>query len=133
MRIREKLYRFMQGRYGVDQLSKFLLIVGIIVMLMSSIFSVPILYYVSLIIVIYAYIRTFSKNINKRYGENQKYLYYAGMVKKRFSGTKTRLTQSKTHRFFKCPSCKQKIRVPKGKGKIEITCPKCHTKFVRKS
>ena len=82
---------------------------------------------------IYSYVRVFSKNINKRYEQNQKYLYYESKVKKLFSGVKYNLKKRKTHRIFMCPSCKQKIRVPRGKGKIEITCPKCHTTFIRKS
>lgn len=133
MRFRDRFLSFMQGRYGVDQLSKFLSIVGLIVMVVSNITRMQIFYYIGIAMLIYAYVRMFSKNINKRYGENQRYLFYSDKVKNKFSGIKTAFSQRKTHKVFKCPNCSQKIRVPKGKGKIEISCPKCFTKFVRKS
>lgn len=133
MRLRDRFYRFMQGRYGVDQLSKFLSFGGLIVIIISNFFGGIILNTIGLLMVIFAYVRMFSKNINKRYAENLKYLQYANRVKSYFNGFKNTFSQRKTHRVFKCPSCKQKIRVPKGKGKIEISCPKCFTKFIRKS
>ena len=133
MRLRDRFIHFMQGRYGVDQFSKFLSITAIIILLISSFTRSSLLNLLGMVIFIYAYIRIFSKDINKRYGQNQKYLFYADKVKKNFRGIKTSFSQRKTHKIFKCPNCSQKIRVPKGKGKIEISCPKCFTKFVRKS
>lgn len=135
MKFRDKFYQFMQGRYGIDQFSQFLSIAGLIVILISNFFGEAEVFInlLGMIIFIYAYVRVFSKDVNKRYGENQKYLYQLDKVKKYFRGIKTSFSQRKTHKVFKCPSCKQKIRVPKGKGNIEISCPKCYTKFVRKS
>ncbi|NMB43977.1 MAG: hypothetical protein GX995_07590 [Clostridiales bacterium] len=133
MGFREKFYQFMQGRYGVDQFSRFLTIAGIILMIISRFFGGFILDTLGFLMVIYAYFRMFSKNINKRYAENQKYLQYSSVFMRTLNGYKNSFSQRKTHRIFKCPSCKQKIRVPKGKGKIEITCPKCLSKFIRKS
>ncbi|NLJ89603.1 MAG: hypothetical protein GX323_01770 [Clostridiales bacterium] len=133
MRLRDRFYQFMQGRYGVDQFSKFLTYGGIILMIISNFFGGLLLNSLGLLMVIYAYFRMFSKNISKRYQENQKYLHYASIIKRSLNVYKRRFAERKTHRIFKCPSCKQKIRVPKGKGKIEITCPKCRTKFIRKS
>lgn len=135
MRFRDRFYRFMQGRYGLDQFSQFLLITGLILIIVSA-FSGSrgsVLNLLGLIVIIYAYFRVFSKNVSKRYGENSKYLFYADKVKRKFVGFKASFKQRKTHKVFKCPNCKQKIRVPKGKGKIEISCPKCYTKFIRKS
>lgn len=131
--MKEKLYRFMQGRYGVDQFSKFLTLVGIVLFVLSRFIGGLIFYFLGLGLVIYAYFRMFSKNIAKRYGENQKYLFYKDKVKLFFKKGKTNRQGGKNHRIFKCPSCKQKVRVPKGKGKIEITCPKCRTKFIKRS
>ncbi len=133
MGFREKFYQFIQGRYGVDQFSRFLTIAGIILMIISRFFGGFILDTLGFLMVIYAYFRMFSKNINKRYAENQKYLQYSSVFMRTLNGYKNSFSQRKTHRIFKCPSCKQKIRVPKGKGKIEITCPKCLSKFIRKS
>lgn len=133
MRFRDRIIRFMQGRNGPDQYSRFLLVAGLILAIISRLNKGLILYIVAILLFLYSYIRMFSKNISKRYVENQKYLYYEEKVKKYFKGLGSTFKQRKTHRIFKCPSCKQKIRIPKGKGKIEITCPKCRTKFVRKS
>lgn len=133
MKLRDRFIRFMQGRYGPDQFSKFLIITGLIFTILSRITGWFILYTLAFFMLIYSYVRVFSKNINKRYGQNQKYLYYENKVKKFFKNIKNGFKQRKTHRIFVCPSCKQKIRVPKGKGKIEISCPKCHTRFIRKS
>ena len=74
-----------------------------------------------------------SRNVSKRYEENQRYLNakYRAVVKK--NNLKKRWAQRSTYRFFKCPQCKQTVRVPKGRGKICITCPKCKTEFIKKS
>lgn len=133
MKLRNRFIRFMQGRYGPDQLSKFLIIAGLVFAIFSRITGWIILYILALCMLVYSYVRVLSKNINKRYEQNQKYLYYENKVKRFFREMKNGFKQRKTHRIFMCPSCKQKIRVPKGKGKIEVSCPKCHTRFIRKS
>ncbi len=135
MRFRDRIYRFMQGRYGIDQYSQFLSIAGLILIIISNflgIVGLPI-NILGTVMFIYAYVRVFSKKINKRYSQNQKFLSRTEGIRNWFRVIKKRFKQRKTHKFFKCPNCKQKIRVPRGKGKIEITCPKCKTKFVRKS
>jgi predicted SprT family Zn-dependent metalloprotease len=83
--------------------------------------------------IIYTYFRIFSKNISKRYAENQKYLSMTAKIRTRFNKEKNLMKQRKTHHIYTCPSCGQKIRIPRGKGKIEIRCPKCQTKFVKRS
>ncbi len=133
MKLRDRVIRFMQGRYGPDKFSKFLIVVGLILAILSRITAWYVLYILAFVMLIYSYVRVFSKNINKRYEQNQKYLYYESKVKNSFNGIKHGFKQRKTHRIFMCPSCKQRIRVPRGKGKIEIYCPKCHTTFIRKS
>ena len=65
--------------------------------------------------------------------ENQKFLQHTSKIRGFFAKQKYMATQHKTHHIYKCPNCKQKIRVPKGKGKIEIRCPKCQTTFIKKS
>ena len=101
---------------------------------MISIFTKGDLFnWLGLFLIGYSYFRMFSKNIPARYAENQKFLNIRYNVMVKWNLKKKHLIESKTHRFFKCPQCKQKVRVPKGRGKICITCPKCKTEFVKKS
>jgi DNA-directed RNA polymerase subunit RPC12/RpoP len=129
----EKLYRFMNGRYGLDQFSKFLVFTGIIIVLISNFIGGIFLNTIGLAAFVYAYFRMFSRNHPKRYRENQKYLSYLNKFKNFFKKQNNHMNQRKTHHIYSCPNCKQKIRIPKGKGKIEIACPKCHTRFVKRS
>lgn len=84
-------------------------------------------------LIIYTYYRIFSKQIYKRAAENEKYLKAVAKLKKAFRIQKKAAGQRKYYRFFKCPGCKQTIRIPKGHGRIEIRCPKCGCRFVKKS
>ncbi len=130
--MREKFYRFMQGRYGNDAFNQFLVVV-ILLCLGLSFFFGNIFYVIGLIGLFYMYFRMFSKKIAKRSAENQAYLGVYNKI--RFSLQKRFhfLKQNKTHHIFKCPNCQQKIRVPRGKGRISIRCPKCSNEFVKKS
>ncbi len=130
--MKEKFYRFMYGRYGVDQFNRFIMTLAF-VFLIISFFGSNFFYLLSLLLLIYCYFRMFSKNLYKRRAENTKYLQYLYKVKQFWSTQKRDFTQRKTHHIYKCPSCRQKIRVPRGKGKIEIRCPKCSTTFIKKS
>ena len=135
--MKEKLRQFMIGRYGVDELSRAQIIVSMVLLLLSTFlsafFRVNILYWLGLALLIYSYFRILSRNVSKRYEENQRYLNakYRAVVKK--NNLKKRWAQRGTYRFFKCPQCKQTVRVLKGRGKICITCPKCKTEFIKKS
>ncbi len=130
--LKEKFIRFMQGRYGNDQLNRFLITLAMI-LLVVSMFTSDFLYILALIAMVYAYYRMFSKNIYMRSGENQKYLQLEWKVKAFLGKKKNELKQLKTHHIYKCPNCKQKIRVPRGRGKIAIRCRKCGTEFIKKS
>ncbi len=123
------LKKFMYGRYGSDQLSNAMLIVSISVLVANIFLKIPLLGTVVTFMILISYFRIFSKNINKRYQENMKFLKWWNPIKGKFNKTKKKLKQGKTHKFFKCPGCNQDIRVPKGKGRIKITCPKCNEKF----
>lgn len=130
--MKEKLYRFMQGRYGNDQFNRFLVVVSMVTLLVSA-FTRPFFYTISLALLVYTYFRMFSKNYYKRSEENRKYLQMTAGLRSWWAGKKSMWQQSRTHHIYRCPSCRQKIRVPRGKGKIEIKCPKCQTLFVKKS
>lgn len=131
--MKEKLRQFMQGRNGADELSSVSSIVVIVLLLLSLFTRWSIFYILGLALMIYMYFRMFSRNIAKRRAENQKFLNLRYNVVVAWNKKKNQFAQRKTHRFFKCPSCKQKVRVPKGRGKICITCPKCKTEFIKKS
>ncbi|MDF2872472.1 MAG: hypothetical protein K0R05_4047 [Anaerocolumna sp.] len=131
--MKEKFRQFMVGRYGMDQLGQFLLWIGVIIMLLSTFLANAILSAVSFILLILCYIRMFSKDTGRRYGENQKYLVHKERFLGFFKNFKSSREKNKNYHIYSCPTCKQKIRIPKGKGKICITCPKCHAEFIRKS
>ena len=124
-RLRMGLGRFMEGRYGTDKLNTTILGVGVITCLVSLFVKAPVanlvLISVSYGLMIWAIFRSLSRNTYKRYQENRKYLMLLERVK------------DKDHRYFDCPRCRQPVRVPKGKGKIAITCPKCREKFIKKT
>ena len=132
MNWRDRLNQFMNGRYGTDQFSRFLLTVGLILLVLGLFIRVPGLSFLVLLILAYVYFRMFSRNIQARYAENQKYLEYKERFLN-FIGRKGPAGSTATHHIFRCPKCGQKIRVPRGKGMIEITCPKCRTIFRKRS
>ena len=119
------LQRFMMGRYGTDKLNMLLLGIGVALTVVNLFFNqfwvnltLPLLAYLLMGIALF---RTFSRNTYKRYRENQRFLLFFQKLRDR------------QHRYYDCPRCRQQIRVPRGKGKISITCPKCRERFVRKS
>lgn len=125
-----KMRAFFYGRNGFDDLAKHSLILSIVVFLIYGFLPQGILKLIfSLItygLMVYAYFRILSKKVYKRTQENKKYLGAINM-------TKTRWKQRKTHKFYRCPKCKTWLRVPKGRGKITITCVKCSTKFDKRT
>lgn len=131
--MKEKFYRFMQGRYGADELSKFLVGLGmalIILNILTKNFIFNLLFWVCLI---YSYFRMFSKNYSARYAENQKFLEMKNRLRYKWENHKKVREQKKIYHIYSCPYCKQKIRIPKGKGTIIITCPKCKQEFGKRS
>ena len=126
-KIHQAMRRFMAGRYGTDKLNIAMLSLGLVLCLVSMFlqkfapwvsFGMTLLSYA---IMIWCIFRTFSRNTYKRYQENRKYLRFLERIKDR------------EHRYYNCPRCRQPVRVPKGKGKISITCPRCKEKFIKKT
>ena len=133
MNVKEKLIRFMYGRYGVDSFGKFLLVIGLITLFLSGSEDRLIFILISWMILIYEYYRMFSKDIYRRSAENQWYLNKTAKLRNFFYRQKNLMMQRRTHHIYKCPYCRQKIRIPRGKGRVEIRCPRCSTTFIKKS
>lgn len=117
--------RFMAGRYGTDQLNMAILGAGLVLCIISMFIRIPqlnlLMTTISYALVFWAVFRTFSRNTYKRYEENRKFRQFFDRLKDR------------GHRYYTCPKCHQSVRVPRGKGKIAITCPRCRERFVRKT
>ena len=115
--------RFMEGRYGNDRLNMYILGAGLVLVLVYA--FIPsrmvqlVLWALSYVLMFWAIFRMLSRNVYKRYQENRKFLQIFDRIKDR------------QHRYYDCPKCRQTVRVPRGKGKIAITCPKCKEKFIR--
>jgi uncharacterized protein YbaR (Trm112 family) len=121
--------KFMMGRYGGDQLSIVLILLAAILTLTAEFAKVPLLALIGYVPLGIALFRMLSKNTSKRSMENYKFAILISPVYSWFHKTRERLEHIKTHRYFTCPNCRQSLRVPRGKGKITITCPKCKTEF----
>lgn len=116
---------FFNGRYGVDQLNHFLLGTAVVCMVLNWILHSRVCYVVGMAALILCYFRMFSKNLGKRMRENEAFRNGIYFIRQK-------LTPS-DYRIYRCPNCGQKIRIPKGKGRVSIHCPKCGNDFIRKS
>ena len=120
-----RVQRFMVGRYGTDRLNMTILCAGLVACLVSPFFrsaGINLLFTaISYGLMIWAIFRSLSRNTYARYQENRKFLQFFDRLKDR------------QHRYYDCPKCRQVVRVPRGKGKIAITCPKCKEKFIKKT
>ena len=113
--MREKLRQFMIGRYGTDGLNQFLSIASIVMLL------------------ILCYYRSLSRNISKRTEENYKFYTIKDRITGKANGLKDQWANRKLYHYYRCPQCRQKLRVPRGRGRIQISCPRCGTQFIKKS
>lgn len=132
--MKEKVQKFMQGRYGIDRFSRFLIGLSFALLFLSLLIRrTNLIYLLAMAVLVYCYYRTFSKDFTKRYNENQwflkqsyKWYLFRDKLTKKFN-------QKRQYHIYKCPNCSQKIRIPRGKGKVAISCPKCHNEFIKKS
>ena len=131
--MKEKFYRFMQGRYGTDEFSKFLVGVGMVLIILNILTRLSVFNLLFWVCFFYSYFRMFSKNYPARYNENQKFLGMRNRLKYKIENHKKLREQKKLYHIYSCPHCKQKIRIPKGKGTIIVTCPKCKQEFGKRS
>lgn len=128
-----KMQQFMAGRYGSDRFSLFLSVVGLIFAFLGNFKALRFFYFVGLAIIIYGLFRAMSKNFEARRKELNWFLRWSEKPRAELKLLVNKWRDRKTHRYFKCKSCKTVLRVPKDRGKIEITCPKCRVKEIRKT
>ncbi len=124
-----KIADFLQGRYGIDELYKFLFIVFWVIAILSMLIRNPIIYLLEMLICVYMMFRALSRNIYKRQNENAKYIKIRDKIKGKLKLQKRKWDDRKTHIYRKCPNCKAEIRLPKKKGKHVCTCPRCKKDF----
>ena len=132
-RMGERFARFMYGRYGNDDLNRFLTITSLIILVISLIPVLWFLWFLALGLMIWSSFRCYSRNIYKRRRENERYLKLIQPIKNFSRLQKNKRRDRKTHRYFKCKHCRAVLRVPKGKGKIDVTCPRCQKITVKKT
>ena len=123
----------MQGRYGMDEFSRFLTYTGLALMLLSLFQKLNFLSIPAFIIILYSTFRVYSKNTDKRLKERKWYLNVKAKIVNFFDLIKRKWRDRKTHSYFKCPNCKKILRVPKGKGTIRVTCPDCKQEIIKKT
>ena len=129
----ERIRRVMYGRYGGDLLMVGSLVVYMVLVTASRLTNFYPLTLVAYVIFGWSMFRILSRNIPRRYAENQMFLKYWNKVPKWFRSQQKYLQDRRIYRYFKCPKCTTRLRVPKGRGKIEVTCPVCKAQFIRKS
>jgi len=129
------LQRIMQGRYGFDELSQFISILGLILLMLSFFLRLYALYLIAFALLVWTWFRALSKNIYKRQAERSKYLNVKSKTMQKGRLCKNKWRDRKTHKYYKCPHCKAVVRITKpGKGrKISIHCPKCGNSFEKKT
>ena len=130
--MKEKFYRFMQERYGIDQLNSFLMIVCVICFIVNMFIGSIVLTFIAYGTWLFVIFRMFSKNIYARNRENDKYLNFFSPLS-RWLKLKLMSKQDPSNKYFSCPKCKQMVRVPKGHGTVVVTCPNCQNKFEKRT
>ena len=133
MNLKEKFLRFMAGRYGSDQFSRFLSFLALALIVLNLFLRSGILWLLGIAALVLVYLRMFSKNFEKRRRENARYLQLKYKLPGGVRNWMDRQKQRRDYAFFRCPSCHAMLRVPRGKGKIRVTCRKCGNAFERKT
>lgn len=132
-KLKNSFRNFMIGRHGSDQLSFTLLIAGIVLSLLSSITGILIFYYLGLAGYIWSIFRMFSRNNAKRSAENYKYMELRRNITSGTSQFFMRVKNMKKYRYFRCPECKSRLRLPRKVGEVTVTCGKCRHQFRQKA
>lgn len=131
--MKERFRRFMAGRYGTDALNQFLNLVSVILLVVALVLRVPLFTWLGVLLLFWCYYRTFSRNISKRTEENYKFYTLKDRLSAKVRTYKDMWANRRQYHYYRCPKCRQKLRVPRGRGRIQISCPRCGTQFIKKS
>ena len=131
--MQSRMAQFLYGRNGFDNLARACNAVAILLLVINIFAQNAVLYFLWMVFFAYSVFRVYSRNIPKRYAENQKFLAMMDVPQKRIRLLKLQWRDRSVSRYYICKSCHQQIRVPKGKGRIEIRCPKCGERFIKKT
>lgn len=132
-RMQNSLNRMMIGRHGPDELSLALLIAGLVLSMLSRITRLALLDLIGIVAYVYAIYRIFSRQHEKRYGENQRFLKFFGSASESVKQFNTRWGNRHTFKYFKCPQCGARLRLPRKVGEVTVTCGKCKHAFKMKA
>ncbi len=133
-KLRATMARFMSGRYGADQLSMAMVIAALVVSILGTFTGArAVAMVLSDALLIVAFFRMFSKDRYRRAHENEVYLSKTEGARRGFTEWLNRVKNGKKYRYFTCPKCKRRLRVPRGVGSVTVTCKSCGTKFDKKA
>jgi hypothetical protein len=125
--------RWMAGRYGYDELSAAVSVAALALLALSCVPKLRLLYFPAVLLCLWLLFRCFSRNLAKRQRERAAYLRFTGRIQARREVRRKAWQERKTHRYYRCKQCRTVLRVPRGKGKIKISCPKCHCEITKKT
>lgn len=142
--MKQKLKQFFTGRYGGDPLNTVICVTALAAFAAGSVIGAvrnlpcaliaALFYVISAAALGFSFFRMLSRNLEARKRENDWFAEkVVAPIKRWRGGLDTKRRQKSTHKFFKCPKCRQTVRVPRGKGKIKITCPKCGEVFIKET
>lgn len=128
-----KVNDWMRGRYGTDELDNLLVGIAFVLVIINLFVHANWLGLIAVAVLVYALWRALSTNLDNRRNENEVFLDHAGRFRPWLRNPRAAFKEARTYKHAVCPDCGQKVRVPRGKGKLRVTCPKCHHKFEVKS
>lgn len=132
-RFKESLIKFMYGRNGSDNLGRLCMWGGLAVLIIASLTRLGILTYIAFAMYFYSLFRIFSRNVEKRRLENQKYLQATANMRLSMTQRINRLKNAKQYKYFRCPECRSYLKLPRGVGEVTVTCGKCRKQFRKKA
>ncbi|MBR3223825.1 MAG: hypothetical protein IKF78_00695 [Atopobiaceae bacterium] len=129
----QKLASWLRGRNGTDELSTCVIVVAFILVVVNIFVRSLVLTIISGVLIVYALFRMTSKNLEARENENGVFTEFIGPVRPWLRNPAQAMGEARAYKHLKCPECGQRVRVPRGKGKIRVRCPQCNMKFDARS